>query len=288
MAERTLDLSSLDATDRPMFVDTVIRLLFGIMLEKKGRTKGGDRRAAVLSALAVCTEDKLGLLVDLMLKLMGSSSRAWQEGDSVAVPRAEGRATLAWSSWNRGPASAQSRSIVHPNIQGLASLLESLNACSTKRVNEPDFDRRLSAFTTLNEERYPTLTRCDWLLVLYNALHFVQDTEELAIRNNAAFTLVSLASLLRMPFCILIRATIYAYRLSGTQERAAIQGRALYHITEEDTIRDAGMGTLRGADDGSWGVEELKTTAIELPDLDQAKVGTTVFAHVYHRIRQGL
>ncbi|KAF8447157.1 hypothetical protein L210DRAFT_3500923 [Boletus edulis BED1] len=54
-------------------------LLFGIMLEKKGRTKGGDRRAVVLSALAVCTEDELGLLVNLMLKPMGWSSLAWKE-----------------------------------------------------------------------------------------------------------------------------------------------------------------------------------------------------------------
>ena len=79
--------------------------------------------------------------------------------------------------------------IVHPSLQDLASLLESLNACSTKRVNEPNFDRRLVAFTTLNEERYVALSARDWLPVLYNALHFVQDPEELAIRNSAAFTL---------------------------------------------------------------------------------------------------
>ncbi|KAF8120695.1 down-regulated in metastasis-domain-containing protein [Boletus edulis] len=65
-------------TDRPMFVDTTIRLLFGTMLEKKGRTKGGGRRAAVLSAPVVCTEDELWLLVNLMLKPTGSSSLAWQ------------------------------------------------------------------------------------------------------------------------------------------------------------------------------------------------------------------
>ena len=67
----------------------------------------------------------------------------------------------------------------------------------------------------------------------------------------------------------------------------------VYRITEEDTIRDSGMGRLR------WGfvllvhrgltgiLEELKTTAIELQDLVQAKVGTTAFANAYNRIRQG-
>ena len=79
--------------------------------------------------------------------------------------------------------------IIHPSLQSLASLLESFNACSTKRVNEPDFDRRLAAFMTLNEERYGTLSAREWLPISYNALHFIQDPEELAIRNNAAFTL---------------------------------------------------------------------------------------------------
>ncbi|KAF8131840.1 armadillo-type protein [Boletus edulis] len=494
-----LDFSSLDATDRPMFVDTTIRLLFGIMLEKKGRTKGGDRRVAVLTALAVCTEDELGLLVDLMLKPTGSSSLAWQEEGFVLtevpssvspkqqvgflnllgqvlrhlgprvvphwpallgtalnltasaqtrlgglkqneVPVASGgpnevqgedeedredadenvdeglttrtvrsvrqlglrrladffrtpvsfdyspylRASFdtiisprlalldqentqapsalldvfyLWASRpeyvrylmdyddrvlpkvldcfpavlthvfdivdrllalaseddaiaqdivkphlsllltnlttlverTKGdqhlssplaqrqisvlsqvahhiadPAQAsvlvgllapllrkpgkvvpektkmnllmilnnlfalvpelsdpasptftrvyellshlfltfrsnsarlalastfKQLAILHPNLQDLAWLLESLNACSTKRINEADFDRRLAVFTTLNEERYLTLSPRDWLPVLYNALHFVQDPEELAVRNNAAFTL---------------------------------------------------------------------------------------------------
>lgn len=48
----------------------------------------------------------------------------------------------------------------------------------------------------------------------------------------------------------------------------------VYRITEDDTIRDAGM-------------EELKVTATELVDLLQNKVGTTVFSNAYNRIRQG-
>ncbi|KAG6335501.1 hypothetical protein ID866_3590 [Astraeus odoratus] len=74
-------------------------------------------------------------------------------------------------------------------LQLVAALLDSLNACSTKRVNEPDFDRRLAAFATLNDQQYETLTYLGWLPVLYNALYFLQDPEELAVRTNAAFTL---------------------------------------------------------------------------------------------------
>jgi U3 small nucleolar RNA-associated protein 20 len=46
-----------------------MRLLFGAMLGRKGKSKGsgaGDRRKAVSNALAGCGEDELGLLVDLM------------------------------------------------------------------------------------------------------------------------------------------------------------------------------------------------------------------------------
>lgn len=65
----------------------------------------------------------------------------------------------------------------------------------------------------------------------------------------------------------------------------------VYRITEEDTIRDSGMGMLRvphSIDRALTCVsDELKTTAIELQDLVQAKVGTTAFAQAYNRIRQG-
>ncbi|PFH47399.1 hypothetical protein AMATHDRAFT_67804 [Amanita thiersii Skay4041] len=71
----------------------------------------------------------------------------------------------------------------------LPSLMESLNAYSVKRIDEPDFDRRLVAFADLNENTYKTLSAAEWLPVLYNALYFVQDHEELAIRSNSSFTL---------------------------------------------------------------------------------------------------
>jgi U3 small nucleolar RNA-associated protein 20 len=79
--------------------------------------------------------------------------------------------------------------VIHPSIQELAGLLESLNACSSKRIDEPDFTRRLTAFTLLNEQKYAALSCHEWLPVISNALYFVQDAEGLAIRNHAAFTL---------------------------------------------------------------------------------------------------
>lgn len=79
-------------------------------------------------------------------------------------------------------------SIDHP-LQVLVNLLQSLNAFSSKRIDEPDFDRRLEAFASLNETMYKSISASDWLPILYNMLHFIQDPVELAVRNNAAFTL---------------------------------------------------------------------------------------------------
>lgn len=75
------------------------------------------------------------------------------------------------------------------SLQSLAQLLGNLNAYSTRRLEEPDFDRRLAAFATLNEEMHVTLSASHWLPVLYNSLYFVQDPEELSIRTNAALSL---------------------------------------------------------------------------------------------------
>ncbi|KZT64878.1 hypothetical protein DAEQUDRAFT_769307 [Daedalea quercina L-15889] len=78
---------------------------------------------------------------------------------------------------------------VQQSISSLAILMESLNAFSSKRIDEPDFDRRLVAFASLNEDIYRTLPPRHWLPVLYNMLNFIQDPDELTIRNNAALSM---------------------------------------------------------------------------------------------------
>ncbi|KZT18582.1 hypothetical protein NEOLEDRAFT_1246369 [Neolentinus lepideus HHB14362 ss-1] len=76
--------------------------------------------------------------------------------------------------------------VVDSTLEPLVDLLDSLNAYSDKRLDEPDFDRRLSAFTTLNEQFYSSLTSRQWIPVLYNMLYFIQDPEELAVRHSAS------------------------------------------------------------------------------------------------------
>ena len=64
--------------------------------------------------------------------------------------------------------------------------MEGVNAYSAKRMDEPDFDRRLAAFSDLNENLYWTISCSDWLPILYN---MIQDPIELSVRNRASYTI---------------------------------------------------------------------------------------------------
>ncbi|THY45871.1 putative HEAT repeat protein [Aureobasidium pullulans] len=71
----------------------------------------------------------------------------------------------------------------------VASLCEDLNSFSTSRLDEPDFERRAIAFSTINEEKYSTFTAMQWQPLVYSMLYFVRDNDELAIRTSASYSL---------------------------------------------------------------------------------------------------
>lgn len=80
----------LEISSRKEALEVIVRLLFGVMLERKGKSKGsgaGDRRKAVLNALAGCGEDELGLLVDLMLRTLRPTLRpfGWDRNGASSV-----------------------------------------------------------------------------------------------------------------------------------------------------------------------------------------------------------
>ncbi|KAI9800171.1 MAG: U3 snoRNP protein [Piccolia ochrophora] len=71
----------------------------------------------------------------------------------------------------------------------VAQLCASLNSFSAKRLEEPDFDRRLKAFHTISEDCYLTFTLEQWRPIVYNALFYIKENDELAIRSNSSHTL---------------------------------------------------------------------------------------------------
>ncbi|CAK7916121.1 U3 small nucleolar RNA-associated protein 20 [[Candida] anglica] len=71
----------------------------------------------------------------------------------------------------------------------VADILQGLNAFSNKRMEEPDFEKRLDSFKKINDEMYSKFTTTQWLPILNCALYFINDELELAIRTNATYTL---------------------------------------------------------------------------------------------------
>jgi len=76
-----------------------------------------------------------------------------------------------------------------PSLEQLALLIKDLNSFDEHRPEDPDFDRRMEAFTVLNERLYSQLTPRLWLPILHNMLHFIHDRNELSIRSNAAYSM---------------------------------------------------------------------------------------------------
>ena len=74
-------------------------------------------------------------------------------------------------------------------LKDVAQLCASLNALSTTRLDEVDFDQRLAAFRTINEEQFENFTAKQWRPLIFNLLYHVKDVEELAIRTSASLGL---------------------------------------------------------------------------------------------------
>ncbi|ODV79040.1 uncharacterized protein CANTADRAFT_26116 [Suhomyces tanzawaensis NRRL Y-17324] len=76
-----------------------------------------------------------------------------------------------------------------PEVQEVSELLADLNSYSPKRMQEYDFERRLSAFKKINEEIYENLTPTQWLPLIYCGLFFINDANELIMRTNGVYVL---------------------------------------------------------------------------------------------------
>ncbi|CCD22976.1 Utp20p NDAI_0A08230 [Naumovozyma dairenensis CBS 421] len=75
-------------------------------------------------------------------------------------------------------------------MEQVSKLVADLNSFSTKRMQEYDFQRRLSAFKEFTENTYKTYSDMAWLPIIYTCLYFINDQEELAIRTNSTHTLI--------------------------------------------------------------------------------------------------
>ncbi|KAI8301137.1 U3 small nucleolar RNA-associated protein 20 [Colletotrichum sp. SAR11_240] len=71
-------------------------------------------------------------------------------------------------------------------IQEVAELCSALNAFAPDRIDEPDYDKRLKAFTQITNKETP-FTPKQWLALLHNLIFFIRSDEEYGIlASNSA------------------------------------------------------------------------------------------------------
>ncbi|THH09644.1 hypothetical protein EW145_g1873 [Phellinidium pouzarii] len=134
---------------------------------------------------------------------------------------------------------------IDSSAEPTVDLLVSLNAYSTSRMEEPDFDRRLSAFASLNEERWKDLSGREWMPLLRNMLQFIQDEGELSIRNNASLSMKRFLDVLSeidsadMQVCfvhILFPGLKRCLRAKSDLVRAEVMGVLAYAVEKCDRV----------------------------------------------------
>ena len=75
----------------------------------------------------------------------------------------------------------KSLGVADASLTPLSQLVGPLNAYSDRRIDEPDCDKRLSAFTELNDNLYSSLTVPGWKVVACNLMFFIHGPEEVVL-----------------------------------------------------------------------------------------------------------
>lgn len=73
----------------------------------------------------------------------------------------------------------------------IADALAKINSFVTehRRLGDFDYEEVLSGYKMINEDLYTHLTTVQWLPIIYAALYFINEEEELVVRSNATYTL---------------------------------------------------------------------------------------------------
>ncbi|EHY60146.1 U3 snoRNP protein [Exophiala dermatitidis] len=77
----------------------------------------------------------------------------------------------------------------NPSLEQAARFCHALNAISTERLEEIDYDRRLQAFGEINALEVGEQNKAIWRPIVFNLLFFVRTMEDFSIRSNALSSL---------------------------------------------------------------------------------------------------
>lgn len=69
-------------------------------------------------------------------------------------------------------------------VREVAELSTALNSFKERSIDEPDYDKRLAAFTNISSDRETPLSPKQWLPLLHNLIFFIRNDEEFAILSS--------------------------------------------------------------------------------------------------------
>lgn len=78
-----------------------------------------------------------------------------------------------------------------------AEVVTKLNAYSTRRMDEYDFDARMQAFGKINESLCNTLSGPHLLPIVYNYIYYMNDAD-LSIRSSASYGLLQIVKSIKV------------------------------------------------------------------------------------------
>jgi len=73
-----------------------------------------------------------------------------------------------------------------PWAQGVAEICRDLNAYVVKRLDEPDWNTRMSAFAAITRPRETPFTIDEWMPLLHNMFYYIQQDEEFGVLSKSA------------------------------------------------------------------------------------------------------
>lgn len=85
------------------------------------------------------------------------------------------------------------------DLSSCVELLVDLNSFSSKRIEEPDFDRRLEAYARAGEDMFADVPPLAWKLLLHQSFYQIKDEEELSLRSAASALIVAFLDLASQP-----------------------------------------------------------------------------------------
>ena len=153
-------------------------------------------------------------------------------------------------------------------LERVAALLVDLNAFSKRMLEEPDFDVRLGAFERVLDSS-TVFSADEWLALVYQALFFVNDADELLLRTNAGSMLQRLVRDAASDAAL--RPLVYDVLLPGVQRRLSSGSEAV----RRELVAVLGQAVEQlGAVDPALGEQRAL--------LAEGEEEASFFANIYH------